>query len=131
MWHLLVWGLLALVAVPWTLTCLGLHWLMTGPDWSGAPVQAWLAWLDQWRIPLWLADWLPMDAVTALKTWLTLMGPWVERLVAQAPSLLGWLVPLVWIGWGLGMLVLLLMGLAGSVLVRALRRPAPVQPAAA
>jgi hypothetical protein len=127
MWHVLVWLIIALLAAPWTLACLGLHWLLTGPDWSSGAVQDWLSWLEQWQIPLWLAAWLPLEAITALKTWLTALGPWVEGVIGQAPALLGWLVPLLWIGWGLGLLVLALFGVAGSVLVVALqRRPAPL-----
>jgi len=39
-------------------------------------------------------------------------------------------VPLLWMVWGLGALVLVLFGMAGSVLVAALRRrPAPPVPA--
>jgi len=124
MWHVLVWALVALLAAPWTLACLGLHWLLTGPDWSAAGVGAWVDWLAQWRIPVWLADWLPMASITALKTWLTTLGPWLESLLASAPSLLAWLVPLLWAGWLLGLLVLIVLGVAGSVLVVALRRPA-------
>ncbi|MDH4392010.1 MAG: hypothetical protein QE285_11395 [Aquabacterium sp.] len=39
-------------------------------------------------------------------------------------GLLGWLAPLVWVGWGLGlgMLVLVLLGLVGSVVVAVVRR---------
>ena len=48
--------------------------------------------------------------------------------VSAGPA--GWLVPLLWMVWGLGALVLVLFGVAGSVLVAALRRrPAPPVPA--
>jgi uncharacterized protein involved in cysteine biosynthesis len=70
-----------------------------------------------------------MASVPALKAWLTALGPWVESLLAQAPALLTWLVPLLWIAWGLGLLVLVMLGVAGSVLVVALRQPAPPRPA--
>jgi hypothetical protein len=129
MWHVVVWALVALVAAPWTLVCMGLHWLLSGPDWSVGDTDTWLRWLEQWQIPVWLADWLPMASVTALKAWLTALGPWVESLLAQAPALLTWLVPLLWIAWGLGLLVLVMLGVAGSVLVVALRQPAPPRPA--
>ena len=129
MWHVVVWALVALVAAPWTLVCMGLHWLLSGPDWLVGDTDTWLRWLEQWQIPVWLADWLPMASVTALKAWLTALGPWVESLLAQAPALLTWLVPLLWIAWGLGLLVLVMLGVAGSVLVVALRRPAPPRPA--
>jgi hypothetical protein len=129
MWHVVVWALVAMLAAPWTLACMGLHWLLSGPDWSVGDTDTWLRWLERWQIPVWLADWLPMASVTALKAWLTALGPWVESLLAQAPALLTWLVPLLWIAWGLGLLVLVMLGVAGSVLVVALRRPAPPRPA--
>jgi hypothetical protein len=125
MWHMMVWGVVALLFGTWTLACLGVHWLLTGPDWNGAGVGAWVDWLAQWRIPLWLTDWLPMASITALKTWLTAMGPWLESLLAQAPALLAWLVPLLWVGWLVGTVLLAVLGVAGSVLVVALRRQAP------
>ena len=128
MWHVVVWALVAVLAAPWTLACLAAHWLLTGPDWSAGQWQAWVQWLEQWRIPVWLADWLPMASITALKAWLTTLGPWVESLLSHTPALLGWLVPLLWLGWGLGLLVLVMLGAAGSVLVVALR-PVP-RPAA-
>ena len=125
MWHLLVWALVGLLAIGWSLACMALHWLLTGPDWADGKPQDWLQWLEQWRIPAWLADWLPMQSITMLKTWLTTLAPWLESAVAQAPALLGWLAPLLWIGWGLGLLMLLVLGAAGSTLVAALRRPKP------
>ncbi|MDO9284872.1 MAG: hypothetical protein Q7U26_08235 [Aquabacterium sp.] len=116
---------MALLAAGWSLACWGLHRLLVGPDWDAGGAGAWMAWLAQWRIPVWLAELLPMASVTALKTWLTAyfaaLGPWIDALVAQAPSLLAWLAPLVWVGWALGLLVLATLGAAGSVLVVALR----------
>ena len=75
MWHALVWALIALLALFWTGGTLALHWLLTGPDWSMGAVQDWMGWLERWQIPVWLAAWLPMEAITALKAWLTAIGP--------------------------------------------------------
>ena len=130
MWHLLVWGLVALLASGWSLACWALHGLLSGlggatdgdPGWTG---------LEQWRIPAWLADWLPMGAITSLKAWLTAWqaawGPWLESLFDQAPALLHWLTPLLWLAWAAGLLALALLGLVGSVLVVALRSPGQAQ----
>ena len=128
MWHVLVWALVALVAIPWSLACLAMHWLLTGPDWDSGQMQGWMQWLEQWRIPIWLTEWLPMATITMLKAWLTTLAPWVESMLASAPALLGWLLPLLWIGWAIGLLLLVVLGVAGSVLVTALRRPRPASP---
>jgi len=121
MWHLVVWALTATCAAGWSLLCWALHLVITGPDWQALGDGAWMAWLTQWRIPAGLADWLPLGAIGELQAWLTMLGPWVESLLSQAPGLLGWLVPLVWVGWALGLLVLVMLGVAGSVLVLAIR----------
>ncbi len=123
MWHGVVWGLMALLATGWSLACWALYRLLNDLG-SGA----W-SWLEQWAVPVWLADWLPMAAITALKSaltaWLAAWGPWFESLFDQAPGLLAWLTPLLWLAWTAGLLVLAGLGLVGSVLVVALRDPVP------
>jgi hypothetical protein len=128
MWHLLVWIPTSLLLALWSLLGWAVHGLLTGPDWTdGAP--AWPQWLERWQIPAGLAEWLPMHALTALKTWLTALGPWLEDLLQQAPALMQWLAPLLWLVWGVGALGLLLVGGVGSVLVAALREPKSKPPA--
>lgn len=133
MWHLLVWLPMALFIGLWTLLCGAVHGLLAAAGPALADPAAWLAALEQWRIPLWLTAWLPMALLTELKAWVTgvmaAWGPWLGALWAHAPALLGWLAPLVWLAWGLGTLLLLGCGLAGSVLVAALRRARPAAPA--
>jgi hypothetical protein len=125
MWHALVWTPLLLLIGLWSLLCWGVLALLQGPDWSSPGVD-WLAWLEQWQFPAWLAEWLPMHAITMLKTWLTAWGPWLQDWLAQTTALPGWLQPLVWLTWGLGTAGLAFVGLVGSVLVAALtRRQAP------
>lgn len=128
MWHALVWGPVVLLMLLWSALCQALHSLLSGVGWGDGSPGAWLRHLEQWQIPAGLADWLPMSTITALKTWLTTWGPWLEDLLVQAPAWLAWLSPLVWAGWALGMLGLLLVGVVGSVLVKALRRSPATAP---
>lgn len=125
MWHALIWIPMALAMGLWSLLCWALASLLSGPDWSASDSTEWLAWLENWQIPLWLTEWLPMHTITALKALLVEWGPWLQDALSQAPALLGWLAPLVWATWGLGLIGLLLLGGVGSVLVAAVtRRPA-------
>jgi hypothetical protein len=125
MWHALIWIPLALLIGLWTLLSWGLASLLSAPQgWSSGEPGDWLRWLENWQIPLWLTEWLPMHTITALKAMLVEWGPWLQETLAHAPALLGWLQPLVWGVWGLGLIGLLLLGGVGSVLVAALtRRP--------
>ena len=129
-WHAIVWTLTGIGAACWSLLCWAAHQLITGPDWQALGDGAWSDWLTQWRIPAWLADWLPLAAIGELQGWLATLGPWVESLLAHAPGVLGWLTPVLWLGWALGLGVLVLLGVAGSVLVVAIRSAAaPARPA--
>ena len=123
-WHAIVWTLTGLCAAVWSLLVWAVHALVTGPDWRALGDGAWMDWLMQWRLPAWLGDWVPLGAVGELQAWLAMLGPWVESLLAHAPGVLAWVTPVLWLGWALGLLVLVLLGVAGSVLVVAIRAPA-------
>lgn len=125
MWHALVWVPVLMVVAGWTALCALAHALLRGLASGGAQPGAWLAWLEQWQIPLALAQWLPLDGLTALKTLITALIAWAEPWLAGMPELLGWLVPLLWLGWSVVALMLLALGVVGSVLVSALRRSPP------
>ena len=69
-------------------------------------------------MPEWLAPWLPAGTTE----W---VGPLLEQaaqgavwLAGQAPLLVNWLTPAIWILWGLGVLVLLTGAVAASWFVR-------------
>lgn len=79
------------------------HWLAgAGPHVVGAVQQ-----VAEWPVPAWVAIWASpagMDGVRAGLTgtidFLVLYSPWLF-------SLLGWVAPLLWALWGLGVLLLL------------------------
>ena len=69
-------------------------------------------------MPEWIALWVDPQAVR----WTQQMVLWVLGLMGSlsaglpmAGQVLGWLVPLVWVFWGLGMLVLLALALGVHV----------------
>lgn len=116
----LTWMLFALLALFWTaaawMAAAVAGWtaqaLATGTaaqaarDITALPLPKWLAsWIDPaWLQPLQsLAQW----AVDAAGTWLPLAG-----------TAAGWLVPAIWIAWGIGLLLLLLTSAVVHYLVR-------------
>jgi hypothetical protein len=119
MWHGLVWAVVGVLVSFWSAACWSVHALLAGG--AGAIGEAGVPWPEQWRIPLWLADWLPMEAITTLKTLLTVWGPWLAEQLAALPGLLAWLTPLLWLVWGLCTLMLLGCGLVASVAVAAVQ----------
>jgi hypothetical protein len=61
----------------------------------------------QWPVPAWLAMWVDSAVVEQV---LGTLSKWLQALATQAPwltSLLGWIVPVLWIFWAVVMLCLL------------------------
>ncbi len=108
-----VWIVFALLALLWTGTAVIVAGLT---DWaaaqiaSGAAVQAGTA-LANWPVPDWVALWADPALLRAMQESALWALQATRDLLPALGSLLGWLVPLVWVGWGVG-LVLLLAGAA-------------------
>lgn len=117
-----LWLLTFVLVGLWTLTAgltaAGIGWLVAqaplAADWAGQianlPLPPWLAlWMD----PTW-AEWarqLLVQAIAGLSAW----GPWLQ-------PVLGWLVPLTWVIWALGLVVLLVLAGAGHWAARRWKR---------
>jgi hypothetical protein len=123
----LIWVMTGLLLVFWTAAAWGLH---LAAHWLAglAPAKleaATTAAGDAARqtvpllgLPEWLTSGLPAGVVEAWLAWAQSFLPWLEWLQQQIPALVGWLSPAIWIGWGLGALVLLLAGIALHVVIR-------------
>jgi hypothetical protein len=126
MWHLLVWLPILLLLALWSAGCALMHGLLR--QLAHSEPATWLRLLDQWQIPLWLADRLPLAAISAFKAWLTELLSMAESLFTQWPALPDWLLPVLWTVWALGCAALLLTGLIGSVAVAAIVRSGKPDP---
>ncbi|MET0349030.1 MAG: hypothetical protein ABW067_04510 [Rhizobacter sp.] len=74
------------------------------------------------RVPDWLAPWLPPEVAQALASMLSAVAPALEGLVQWVPALGSGLSVLVWVGWGLGTALLVVLGLAVSGTIAVVRR---------
>lgn len=117
----LIWGLTALLAAGWT----GLAWLThslsgwllgtvqasTLKDAGGAlgsvPLPPLPEWLAPWFDAAWLADWQAFGA--------GLLG-WLGGVLPSGDAMMTWVGPLIWVVWGIGLLTLLALAVAGHVL---------------
>ena len=74
------------------------------------------------RLPDWLAPWVPPEIVQAMTLLLSGVAPAVEGLLQAAPSLAGVLSVATWVIWGLGSILLILLGAGLHLLIAARRR---------
>lgn len=116
-----MWTVVGLLFVVWSAMAWGLHmavqWLAgLAPDQLEAAATATG---DAAReaalrlgIPGWINDILPPGIVEFLLTSSQTLLFWLQSMILEAPALVGWLSPAIVILWGLGTLLLLLVGTA-------------------
>jgi hypothetical protein len=109
LWSLAAWAVNSIAA--WTISNSG---VLAGG--SGA--------LDGLRAPDWLAPWLPSELALAFTSMLSAFIPAIEAALSQAPALAGGLSVVIWVVWGVGSALIVILGLVCSGLIAVLRRRA-------
>jgi len=111
MWSLAAWAFHAIAT--WTVANAG---VMAGG--SGAT--------EGLRLPDWLAPWIPPELAGALASMVSALMPAIEAVLGWAPALAGGLSVAVWVVWGIGSGLLILLGVVLSGLIAVLGRRAAV-----
>jgi hypothetical protein len=124
-------------AVIW-IVCGLLAALWTGGAWAAAELTHWAAGLiasgaavdlgravADWPVPAWLAPWVNVAAVQAGQQLLVAALEWLRDAWPSVGALLGWLVPVIWVLWALGLALLLLLAGAGHWLAGRALGPQP------
>ena len=123
----LIWALFSVLAVGWS----GLCWLgaaalrWTAGLLAGGDVSALEKVLAEWPVPEWLALWVDLDVLQAARDLIVSILTRLQASWPGAEAALGWLIPMLWLLWGGGLL--LLFGL--TMLALWLTRPDPPRPA--
>lgn len=83
---------------------------------SGAAVDLGKA-IAQWPLPAWMAPWADMAAFQAAQQFVVAALEWLRDAWPGMAWLVGWLVPVIWVLWALGLGMMLLLAGAGHWLV--------------
>lgn len=127
-YYVLTWLLVGLLAALWSLASWALHsvsmWTVTalGSQAEGLPTLG--ARLSDLQVPVWLAPWLPEGLLRSLGEWVDLIAPMLKSLLESMPALGDWISPLIWLAWGLGIFLLLLLGAGLSLLLKLMQSKA-------
>ncbi|MCR5882286.1 hypothetical protein LRS03_05190 [Rhizobacter sp. J219] len=70
------------------------------------------------ELPAWLTVWIPEDVLPGLQALLHGAAQLIESSLPWVGAAVGWLVPLIWIGWFLVALALLLVAVFCHVMVK-------------
>jgi len=74
------------------------------------------------RLPDWLAPWMPPELALALAAMASAVMPAIEAVLGWAPALAGGLSAAVWVVWGIGSVLLVVLGFLATGLFAVLRR---------
>lgn len=128
----LIWGVFVLLASCWTglvaLTAQVTEWVLAAM--ASGQIADLASAAGALPVPAWLALWVDTAWLQAAQAWLVGAVQWVALGLPSAAGVLGWIVPLLWVVWGL-VLLLLLAGaglghwLLGRWAVRAVSRQVP------
>ena len=124
-----LWIVFSLIAALWTGTVL-----------VSAELTSWLATtvasgqardvidnVGQWPMPAWLSLWIDPAWVQGLQApWVQVMG-WLGQSGQALGGVVTWLIPLIWVVWGVLMLVMLVIALAGHLLIGKFSRSASLK----
>jgi len=123
---LTLWILFTLLAALWTgtvLVCAELtRWLATAV--TSSQTSDAINNVGQWPMPAWLSLWIDPTWIQELQaTWVMVLG-WLGQSGPALGGIVSWLIPLMWVVWGLIMLLMLASALVGHFLLGKFSRPA-------
>lgn len=113
----LLWIVVALMALLWT----GLAWLgatlLGAVSTQAGSMQDLGQVVSSVPIPAWLGWWMDTQALEATRAAMTDLLGWLGTWAPDLGTLVSWLQPVIWVGWGLGMLLLLGAAAAGHWII--------------
>lgn len=122
---LLIWGITGFLALLWTgaasMLAAAVNWLAASsadPAIRGAQAMA------QWPLPDWLAAWIPPGVIEPLKASISELLDFVVTATSWIVPMLGWLSPLVWVIWGMVLVLMLVLASGIQMLAACNSRPA-------
>jgi hypothetical protein len=74
------------------------------------------------RLPQWLAPWVPAEIVQAVTAAASALSPVIESALQAAPALAGGVTVAAWLVWGIGSVLLVVVGVSLHLLIAVLRR---------
>ena len=115
----LVWLVFLLLTAFWTglvaLTEQLSQWLLASIATGQVGELATLA--GQWPVPAWLGFGVDTAWLQSLQEAAVGLVQWLSHVMPSSQGLMSWISPLLWLGWGLGTLLLLVAAVMGHMLM--------------
>jgi hypothetical protein len=122
MFYALSWSVVFGLLTLWSLAAWAFHSITVWTVSNAGALTGAASGVEGLRLPEWLAPWVPPEIVQAMTSLLSGLAPAVESLIQAAPALAGGLIVATWVIWGLGGVLLVLVGAGLHLLIAMWRR---------
>jgi len=120
--HVLSWSVTFILLALWSLAAWAFHSIAAWTVSNAGVLAGGSGAIQSLRVPDWLAPWIPPELALALTSMLSASSPAIEAVLNQAPALAGGLSVAVWAVWGVGSVVIVILGVVCSRVITLLRR---------
>ena len=122
MFYLLSWFAVASLLALWSLAAWALHAVAVWSVSNAGALSGAASGVASTALPEWLAPWVPAELVQSVSQMVAGLGPLVDSLLQAAPALAGGLTVATWVIWGIGSVLLVLLGAGLHLLIALWRR---------
>lgn len=122
MFYALSWLVVAALLALWSLAAWALHGVAVWTVSNAGVLSGAASGAGNLTLPDWLSSWVPPEIVRAMTQLMASLGPVVDSLLQAAPALADVLTVAAWVVWGIGTVLLLLLGTGLHLLISLWRR---------
>lgn len=114
MFYAISWFVILVMLVLWSLAAWALHaiamWTVSNAGALSGAVSGAAAVASNLGLPEWLAPWVPPALIESIPELIVGLAPLINGLLQAAPALAEGLTVVAWLGWGIGSVLLVLLG---------------------
>ncbi len=122
MFYALSWFFVVALLALWSLAAWALHAIAVWAISNTSTLTGVASDAGTLTVPDWLTPWLPPEVANWVSQLMAGVAPFVDALLQAAPSLASGLSVLTWVIWGIGSLLLVLLGAGIHLLIALWRR---------
>lgn len=122
MFYALTWFFIASLVALWSLAAWALHAVAVWTVSNAGVLTGAASGASTITLPDWLAPWVPPEVAQWVSQLLAGLGPVVDSLLQAAPALAGGVTVATWVIWGVGSVLLVLLGAGLHLLIALWRR---------
>ena len=120
--YALSWSVMLILLALWSLAAWAFHSVAAWTISNAGVLAGGSAAIEGLRTPDWLAPWVPPELALALTSMLSTLSPAIDATLSQAPALAGGLSVAVWVAWGIGSALIVILGLVCGRLITVVRQ---------